>query len=63
MSLINLHDGQHDMYLPNRRAKATPPRIGKENKRSDPPAGDRAALEAWMRAKQARKRMQQRRRV
>jgi hypothetical protein len=61
MSLLDLHDGRHDMYLPNKRAKATPPRIAKEHARSDPPAGDQSAREAWMRAKQTRKRMQQRR--
>jgi hypothetical protein len=63
MSLLDLHDGRHDMYLPNKRAKATPPRIAKLPARSDPPAGDRSALEAWMRAKQDRKKMQERRRV
>ncbi len=61
MSLLDLHDGQHDMYLPNKRAKATPPRVGKEHVRSDHPAGDRNAREAWMRQKQMRKRMQGRR--
>lgn len=63
MSLLNLHDGRHDMYLPNKRAKSTPPRIGKEHVRSDPPAGDRSAREAWMRAKQEKKRTLRRRRI
>jgi hypothetical protein len=57
MSLSTLHDTSHDMYLPNKRARSTPPRIAKENVRSDPPAGDQSAREAWMRAKQARKQM------
>lgn len=63
MSLLDLHDTSHDMYQPNKRAKPTLPRIGKEHVRSDPPAGDRSAREAWMRDKQARKRLQARRRV
>ena len=58
---MNRLDTSHDMYLPNKRAKAIPPRIAKPPARSDPPT-DRAALEAWMRAKQDRKQMQGRRR-
>lgn len=61
MSLLDLHNTTHDMYLPNKRARAIPPRVGKEHVRSDPPAGDRNAREAWMRAKQAKKRQQRRR--
>ena len=52
-------DATHIMYLPNKRAK-----VAKERARFPaPPAGDRAASEAWMRAKQDRKQMQNRRRA
>lgn len=62
MGLLHLHDTAHAMYQPKQRAKPTAPRIGKENVRSDlPPIGDRAGREAWMRAKQDKKRMQRRR--
>jgi hypothetical protein len=64
MNQIGRLDTTHDMYLRGKRARATPPRIAKPPARSDlPPVGDRDAREAWMRAKQARKQMQGRRRV
>jgi hypothetical protein len=60
-SVIGKLDTTHDIYLPNKRAKPTPPRIASVPARSDlPPIGDRAGREAWMRQKQARKRIERR---
>ena len=56
--IINGNAGTHDMYLPSKRAKPTPPRVAKNQARSDlPSVGDRSEREKWMRAKQAKKRL------
>jgi hypothetical protein len=51
MSLLGLHNTSHDMYQPNKRAKAALPKNAKRAA-SRPPAGDKSGREAWMRQRQ-----------
>ena len=53
MSLANLHDTTHDMYLPARRAQRATQPLYPAPKVTPRKGGSQAECEAWMRQKQA----------